>query len=372
MGQSYHFRNIITGEYVENLWKYLNPINWENIYPESFEYNNLIGVLNRSEAKPVVGEFIPIYRGMKWDDTSKRVLDPTYIPKRFNADMSALLEAVSAFFKQYEGKKIGVQLSGGLDSSIVIGLLKYFKIPFYLVGMSTTRYEFRTERHVQQLLREWAVESVLLDYESYLPLSDLQEVPKHQHPDLLVNNYSSNRAMALECKKLGVEVLLTGEGGDNLFAEAISMKPEHCTWIPQSFGDTWLPEMVYSPCGVDLVPFYEGKGILDAIYNLRIGQNEDNAKLWAREYFKEFIPSELVNYTYCADFWGIYISGLQKVIPEIKVLFEKSFEITQNKYFSQKAINELLSQDLLNAKKDIYQKIEARIALAVWINSLNK
>ena len=372
MKKKINYINLNTAEHLDNIWDYLNTDGWKNIHPENFEYNTLIGVLKRKEAKPVVADFLPIDKGMKWLDKEKKVIDPTYIPNYFDANMTIFLNAALAFFKQYEGKKIGVQLSGGLDSSIIIGLLKHFQTPFYLIGMSTKRYEFRTEKHVQQILSKWAIESVLIDYEDHLPLSNLEEVPKHQYPDLSVNNYSSNKAMALECKRMGVEILLTGDGGDNVFAEPIPSDPKQCTWIPQSFGDNWVAENVYSPFGVDIIPFYEYTGVLDAIYNLRLGQGEDKAKLWARQYFKEFIPQELVDYTYCADFWGIYISGLQKAIPQIKILCNRAFDLTTNQYFSEDSINSLLSQDLLSAIKEEYQKIEARVALAVWINSLNK
>jgi hypothetical protein len=373
MGKAPYFINTHTGDCYNDIWDYLKTDEWKkNIHPENFEYNNLIGVLKRKDVKSVIADFLPIYKGMYWLDREKKVVDPTYVPKIFEADMDSFLTAAHLFFKQYQNKKIGVQLSGGLDSSIIIGLLKHFQIPFYLVGLTTQRYEFRTERYVQQILSKWAIESVLIDYENHLPLSNMDEAPMHQHPDLLVNNYSSNKAIALECKRMGVEVLLTGEGGDNVFAETIPMEPNQCTWIPQSFGDTWLAEYVYAPFDVDIVPFYEDKGILDVIYNLRLGQEEDNAKLWARQFFKEFIPQELVNFSYCADFWGLYISGLQKAISQIKILCEKSFDLTQNPYFSKESIDNLLNQDLLSAKKEIYQKIEARVALAVWINSLNK
>ncbi len=371
MKKNINYINLNTGEHLDTIWDYLNTDGWKNIHPENFEHNNLIGVLKRKEAKPVVGDFIPIYKGMEWIVEEKKAIDPTYVPKIFEATIDSFFKAAYLFFKQYENKKIGVQLSGGLDSSIIIGLLKHFQIPFYLVGLSTERYEFRTENYVQQILSKWAIESVLIDYENYLPSSNLEEVPKHQYPDLLVNNYSSNKAMVLECKRMGVEVLLTGEGGDNVFAEPIPSDPKQCTWIPQSFGDTWLAEMIYAPFGVEIVPFYENQGVLDAIYNLRIGQGEDNAKLWARQFFNELLPQELVEFTYCADFWGLYISGLQKAIPQIESLCKRAFDLTQNLYFSKESIDNLLNQDLLSAKKEVYQKIEARVALAVWINSLN-
>ena len=81
---------------------------------------------------------------------------------------------------------------------------------------------------------------------------------------------------------------------------------------------------------------------------------------------------ELVNYNYCADFWGLYISGLQNAIPTIEGLFKQAFELTKSKAFADTEFERLIRQDLLNAKKEMYQVIEARTAFAVWLNSLKK
>jgi hypothetical protein len=366
------FVNHITGERYEQLWDILKTGDWKNIKPENFEFNNLKGVLKRIEWKPVLGDIIPIYPGMIWDENKRCITDPAYIPKKQKRGMDVLLNAAEAFFKKFEEKRIGVQLSGGLDSSIIIGLLRYLDIPFHLIGMSTTRYEFRTERYIQQKLQEWTDYSVLIDYEQHLPMSHLDDVPPFQHPDLLALNYGSESAMAKEAQKQGVEVLLTGDGGDNLFAESIPVNHHECTWLPQVFSDSWPADIVYAPFGVELVPFYADPGIMDAVYNLRLGQGEDNAKLWARKFFKDFLPSELVNYTYCADFWGLYIDGLQQAIPTVKKLFHAAHELSGHQCFSEAAVKELLGQDLLHAKKEMYQVIEARTAMALWLCILNK
>lgn len=251
-------------------------------------------------------------------------------------------------------------------------MLKHFGIPFSLVGMTTTRYEFRTERHIQNILAEWSNEVGLLDYEKHLPLFDIDKVPAFQYPDMLCLNYSADNAMALECERLGVDVLLTGNGGDNVFADEVPINPEFSTWRPQIFTDTWLNDIIYAPRGVQLVPFFGDKQVMQTIYNLRIGQPEDNAKLWARNFFRDFIPQELVNYTYCADFWGLYIDGLQKSISTVHELFDFAYNITNHSCFSKKSMKELFDQDLLNANKSMYQKIEARISLAVWLKALMK
>ena len=371
--QSYlFFVNLNSGERHEHIWNLILDGQWKNIRPENIEYNNLKGLLQRNAWKPVVGDILPVYPGMIWTEGTKILTDPTYVPGKRLPTMDTFLNAAESFFQKYQGRQIGVQLSGGLDSSIIIGLLKHLHIPFKLIGMSSKRYEFRTERYVQQKLQELTDDSILLDYEQHLPMSDFCKVPPYEYPDLLALNFGPDNAMAKECNKIGIEVLLTGEGGDNVFAEPISFNYNECTWLPQIFNNHWLAEVVYSPYGVDQVPFYADPGIMDAIYNLRLGQKEDNSKLWARNFFRDFLPAELINFTYCADFWGLYIDGLSQAIPVITELFSDAYDLTGHPYYSDTAIKDLLGQDLLHAKKEIYQAIEARTALALWLNTLKK
>jgi asparagine synthetase B (glutamine-hydrolysing) len=343
---------------------------WRYIIPENYEYNIILGLLKRPSWKPELRNILPIYPGMKWQDNEKQVEDPYFKPTTKETCLKNFLKAAESFFEKYSDKKIGVQLSGGLDSSIIIGLLKYFNIPFSLVGMCSSRYEFRTERHIQNLLSEWSNKTSLIEYDNHLPFFELKKIKPFQHPNHLCLNYSANNAMSNECEKLGIDILLTGSGGDNLFSDAISKNPKECNWIPQVFIDSWSNDIIYAPKNVKLIPFYENRQIIDIIYNLRMGQKEDYTKSWARDFFKEFLPSELVNYTYCADFWGLYISGLQDSLHITKELCNRAYELTEHPYFSNFAINEMFNQDLLNVDKSMYQKIESRISLATWLNSL--
>jgi hypothetical protein len=171
---------------------------------------------------------------------------------------------------------------------------------------------------------------------------------------------------------MSIEVLLTGDGGDNLFADELPDDPALCPWLPQVFSDPWPADLVYAPKGVEMVPFFAHSGFMDAIYNLRRGMKEDNAKWWARRYFERILPPELVHYDYCADFWGLYISGMQKALPEIEDLFNQAYKLTGREQFSPTEVKRLLRQDLLDAKKEMYQGIEARVAFAVWLNGLKK
>ena len=367
---STHFRLLPEGKVLPDIWKQLEQGAWKNLAPDVYENNVKLGELNRSKSLPVIENILPVHRGMVWDENKKCLTDPFFKPQLQTVGNNDFLHAVENFFNMFKGKHIGIHLSGGLDSSIIIALLKHFNIPFSLVGMTSTRYEFRTEKHIQQILAHWGNKAVLIDYEDYLPLSQLEKVPPHQHPEMLSMNYHASKAMAIECQKMGIEVLFTGNGGDNVFADAVPSNPQECIWLPQVFMDNWLDDFAYAPYGIEVVPFYADSGIMNTIYNLRLGKGEDNSKLWARQFFKDYLPHELVNYTYCADFWGLYIDGLQDAIPTVRKLFEQAYDLTQNPYFSRQKTDELLSQDLLNAHKPMYQAIESRISLAVWLNSL--
>lgn len=366
------FIDINTGKTNINIWHLLKNAAWKNADVSCFENNNLKGVLKRNQWQTVIPDIIPLYPGMQWNDSLKLMEEPRFIPKIKETNSLHIIAAANRFFKKYEGKRIAVQLSGGLDSSIIIGLLHHFKIPFWLVGITTQRYEFRTERYIQHKLMPLAQDAILIDYEKHLPFSELLSVPPHQHPELLSINYSSENAMAEACNQLGIEVLLTGDGGDNLFAEALLTEPADCPWLPQVFSDPFPADLIYAPKGVQLVPFFADADFMDGIFNLRKGMNEDNSKWWARKFFESILPQELVNYNYCADFWGLYVSGLQKAIPTIKELFEQAYHLTKNEFFSPKDVAKLLGQDILDVKKEMYQVIEARIAFAVWINGLKK
>ena len=81
-----------------------------------------------------------------------------------------------------------------------------------LVGLRSARYEFRTERHVQEVLAKECGDVELIDEAGCLPCAGLNRVPPHQVPDLLSLNYAQDAAMAEACRKLGIEVLLSGGG----------------------------------------------------------------------------------------------------------------------------------------------------------------
>lgn len=367
---SIYFRSTKDGLQYDTIWEQLKMGAWKNIAPENLLNAALIDGVDRSHYKPTLKDFYLLQKGMLWDESKQTPYDPIFIPKIVDASLDLFLKESHRFFKQYNGKQIGVQLSGGLDSSIIIGLLHHFKIPFKLVGLANKRFEFRTERHIQNILSEWAEETILVDYETCLPYSHIEKVPPHQYPEEYIRSFGPDYIIAQKAKELGIEVLLTGQGGDNVFGDKIDENPENLKWMPHTYYQGWPEDLVYEPQGVELVPFYADEGISELIYNLRLGQKADIPKVWARQFFKDFLPRELVDYTYHSDFWGFIIDGVQEMMPKLPLLFEQTYDLTQNKYFNNDKVKQLMAIDLLDHKKETYMQIEPLLGIAVWIDSL--
>lgn len=368
-----HFRHIPTGKEVESVWTELRDLGiWRDARFHQHEANTFAGASNRSGWSPVLAEWFPIFAGQTWCDKTGAAVDKLHVPTVIPEGIESFLQATYAFFTRFEDRKIGVQLSGGLDSSLIIGLLRHFGINHALVGLQSHRYEFRTERRVQELLADQSSEVELIDGATCLPCAHLEQVPTHQVPDLLSLNFAQDEAMAQACNQCGIEVLLSGGGGDNLLGQSVPVDSLSCEWRPQTFTDPFPVDIVYLRRGIRFTSFFGDTGVVDALYNLRRGQNNDYRKLWARHYFRDFLPREVVEYTYCADFWGRDIEGLVNALTAIRVLHQSARDFTGNCYFDEANLEELLAEDFYRPRKKLHQQIEARISSAVWVCSLAK
>jgi hypothetical protein len=369
---SLRFLSRISGVISDSIWKELRENDfWRQCDFPAHEENTLKGAGDRSDWQSIFRDWVPLDVGQTWCLQTGHVLDPVYIPNTIGAStLKDFLNAAQNFFMRFKHKKIGVQLSGGFDSSLIIGLLRHFGIAHALVGMESDRYEFRTERIIQHQLAYENGDTILINEATCLPYSNLNEIPPHQIPDILSLNMAQDHLMALACKRLGIEVLLSGGGGDNLLGMSVPTGAEDSTWRPQTFTDSFPVDLVYRPMGIEFLSFFSDLGIVDVCLRLRRGMNCDPHKRWAREFFRDFVSRELAQYTYCADFWGRDIDGLLAARNAIRELHSEAREITGNTYFDRKQLDLLLSKDLYRPRKELYQKIDARISAAVWVVSL--
>lgn len=354
------------GEYEDSVWSKLKDGYLEESNLFGFEDNVLAGRYKKHQHKQILAKHLHSYTGQDvnyngvYVDYQLSIVEGEY----------QFLEAVEKFFSAYENEVIGIHVSGGVDSSLIIGCLRKLGIPYKLVGVTTERYEFRTERLVQKRLLEEAEQGILLDHESCLPFSDLRSVPPHQIPELGCTGYGIGKMLTEKAAELGVTLLLSGSGGDLVLGGSTLLGSS--AWKVGMFNDWWSQDIISSPLGIKALSFYSDPDIAFSIRMLRDGQGEDLRKCWARRYFKDFLPRELVEYTYKADFWGIYMDGLRENKHQLLTLEEEAFDLTGMKYFRDHSIRPLLEAANTECEMEINQRIEARVAAAAWVVSLKK
>lgn len=366
----YLFYNNLEFKYQETIFHELKNGLWKHYSIDNHLRNALIPANQQHKILPVLNDYIVIPPGVSLDEKKKVLKEDLYTASFVEMDKVKLLSLFESFFHQFTNKKIAVHLSGGLDSSIIIGLLKFFKIPFYLVGLESQRFEFRTERAVQQKLAPLGKKTILLDMDKYPSFSNLSNRLLSQIPDDNIKQVEGSKAVARACKDLA-DIVFTGQGGDTLFVDSFqnSSKSWKCN-INNEFIPYFEVEHLYPKEGIELISPFADKNIINAIYSLRIGAAYDPLKKWARNFFREFIPRELSDYTYSADFFGTSLSGLDMAKQELITLFQTAYEITNHHIFSKKEINAFFKYDVYDFEYQDYISYCNRISLAVWYNSL--
>lgn len=351
---------------VDNIWDLLEIGLWKEYDIDNRLHNDALGETKQCSWKPVLPNVFPIYPGFVWNKEKKCLEEKLYKPRLIDTCWNEFLDASAEFFDRYKGKRIGVHLSGGLDSSIIICLLRHFNIPFTPIGLVCNRFEFRTERAIQSILAEYGDNAQLIDIEEYPFYSNLANIPKHQIPDSFIKMNDADGALAQAFADKDVDVVFTGQGGDTLLATEINSNFAGYN-IQNEFTFPWEQDFLYGPKGIQLVSFFSDSNIIDHIYSLRLNQKEDPLKLWARQFFKPILPKKLSEYTYCADFFGLSMSGLKDAVPSIKELFAEAYELTHHHVFLEKELDDC---DVFSLQYKTYTNLCTKISIAVWLHSL--
>ena len=369
---SLKFFNAAKNQIQTDIWNELESGMWRNYLVENRLQNDAIGEVKQMEWRPEFPGFYTINEGFRWNFSKNALEEELYVPSVVeDADIHTFLDAVAGFFSQFEHNRIGVHLSGGFDSGLIICLLRHFGIPFVPIGLGSTRFEFRTERRIQEILATYGNDARLLDFDDYPFYANLDKKPKHQVPDSNIKMIDGSTALAEEFARSGCDVVFTGQGGDTLFVDAIRSSSDFRGYnIGNEFTFPWEQDFIYGPRGIKLVSMFSDKGIIDQITNLRVGQREDPLKLWARHFFKEFLPAELSDFSYCADFFGLSADGLQLAKPKIKELFDEAYEYMPIPLFSPKGTKKMMKADVLSFEYETYCDFCTKVSIAAWLHSL--
>ena len=286
-----------------------------------------------------------------------------YKEKRIRYVLERLLNAL-------KGRRIAVELSGGLDSALVFSnLAKYGACPL-AVGYAMQRYEFRTERKIQdKMLEMYDVEKNLIYDQAGFDVN-FDEIPPHILPDELSLTFSRHKIIADICERNNIELVLGGYGGDALFCN--SYDGRQLAYRPWEWEHYWVAEYVYASKGIQFCSGYSSRALVACLLSLRKNEssidNEDTFKEWARNKFQRYIPSELAKYNYKGSFDAFYFEGLCNQIESIKNVLKLARSVVPDSRLSIDFVGKRIQRYAeLNSKENI--ELFAIISFAAWINS---
>ena len=361
-----------TQETIQNdIWFELQNGLWKEFNIDNFLFNNSLPSEQIHTNLPVFNGFHQIVAGTYWDDRTKHLQSCKYTPKRIpKCSIADLIDVTGEYIESLDAKRIGVHLSGGFDSSLIMAILKELDIPFVPIGLKSDTFEFRTERQVQDIMLEWGDDGLLIDIEQYPHFSDLDKIGIHQVPDCDIKSVGAARAVASAFAEKGCDIVFTGLGGDSLFVDAIPNVENLCFNIEYEFLNPTETERIYLPKNIKLKSFYAHSEIINIICSAREGQSSDFLKRWGRKWTESILPPELTRYNYCADFFGLSMWGLERSKPTIKRLLEESYDITKHKIFSNENRNKFLNQDVYSFEYKDYIQFCSLISISSWYHSL--
>lgn len=281
---------------------------------------------------------------------------------RYNFDL--ILEKLISSLKKYN---IAVELSGGLDSSIIIGVFRQFGIDPYLIGFISNKYEFRTERFIQSKLTQSSSRFDLIESESIHPCKNLLNTPFHQLPYHSSLWYYAKEEIANRCRLNNIDILFNGMSGDTIFCNEVGEGFPYA-WLSWQMDYGWFNQYVFSQNNVKYLPAYS-KILAEEIFYLRKNQGYDAKKIWARKYFRKYLPSELVNYYYKADHIVEFLDGFKKAYKEIETLFYVANDFLKSNDFSSEQYYKLYDQVDKYDSEQIHT-IFSKVSFANWIYSI--
>ena len=121
--------------------------------------------------------------------------------------------------------------SGGLDSSLIIGILRHYGFEPVLIGMYNNRYEFRTERIVQDILKKVGTNNILISDDNFLPFTDLLNVPNTRY-QMLHQFLQWRIKMAMLFEENKVDLVFNGMGLDTILCMSPTDIENRNQWYP--------------------------------------------------------------------------------------------------------------------------------------------
>jgi hypothetical protein len=321
--------------------------------------------IHLNEYQPVLSGIYPVPARTKWsyeDGTFTKLKKNIKLSEGLSFD--SCLKNSKRLLKNTKGK-IAVEVSGGLDSSIVIGMLAKLGYEPVLIGTISDLDKFRSERHIQEVITR-RFKNVILTNSFEMQFSNLLETPAHFLPNSfsLGHNQGANTIRML--KGHGVQYLFQGVAFDCMLIEAIHDNPNEIRG-PVLQGD-WLNDYVFSPQGLPYIDVAALSPIKQMLLSLRNRQGQDIQKWWARKFFASVIPPELSNFAYKANFNSQWWDGIQSNSEQITQIVDTAFRVTSLPFFENFKIQTHL--DSMNGDSQRFNM--SMLGYANWVHALHK
>lgn len=296
---------------------------------------------------------------------------PKLVPIR--ANLQTIEKKALAYLKKYSNSPIAVECSGGLDSSIVIEFLLNHGFDVRLSGFVSDRYEFRTERKVQEYYFNKVNSPISLSYEEYGAFDDLKLAPLHPLPAQESLSHRRHQVAAEATLALNSPVLLSGEAGDQLLGTCTSKiirgKNAPVGYYYWSLAEKWSDQFVYQANGINYISALAVRSLPLHVISMRAGLNEDHMKIWARTILADQLPDMLSRHAYKAFHDGWVMDGLVAVLDDIAELAKISYD-----YLGHPELHpQILVKDSLSYKamsNDLKIRYLGKLAFVTWIFGL--
>lgn len=321
--------------------------------------------------KPMAG-VIPIPGRTRWlfDGESASFLKTLWYKKiSDNVGLPRIERIVRSYIKFLEGKTVAVELSGGLDTALIIGLLQKFNVNLAFVGFNSSEYEFRTERAIQNYYLQYAEKSQIIDYAECNAFAGLIDTPIHPFPQADSLYHARHSMVASATRSLGADILLNGNAGDSLLGHGFAGHINGSVpdgYDPWSITDIWTVETIFKPLGINYLCPFALHSVIRAFISIRRNEPEDHMKLWARKVYGSILPYQLSRYAYKANHDCWVADGLRSAEGEIREVINTAYHVTKN--------SKLNSDDMVSIAKNYFhattkEKHEflIKLSFSVWV-----
>ena len=358
---------------------YINPKEetWANIKIDNTALNTHITNSRAMSQRPdtymnVVDNILPIPARSTWKREGDLLTEfhQESIDTSINLGIEDLIRYLNKLKNIISGG-IAVELSGGLDTAIIIGIARHLGVKIKLVGGISNKYEFRTERFVQKLIAKDFDDVTFIPESSALPFSNLTNTPFHAIPNKSSLFYYLNSVTANWAQENEIKYILNGIGFDTLLIDKAQKKSNSIMFDKINLDDSWANDYVFKPKLTSYINIIANDSIRKIILTMRALEPKDPQKKWARKIFADYIPNELSKYRYKGSFAANYAEGLSNNKDEIMQICEKAFNYSKLSKIKPKNM-----MNLIKSVEEFDQESEfefmARLSFANWMHAFIK